>query len=118
IVPVYSMPVVLCTGPLTLLILLVLVARMRSRGFDENEIEQAAVSATRQAIAHTSVPEPTVALPSGATPRPEVAWGSGEFGNAWGNSGGAAEPSLTGSHVNGANGAGAKPAGDPWTSSW
>lgn len=119
IVPVYSMPVVLCTGPLTLLILLVLVARMRSRGFDENEIEQAAVSATRQAIAQTSVPEPTVALPSGVTPRPEVAWGSGEFGNAWGNSGGAAEPSLTGSHANGANGAsGAKPAGDPWTSSW
>ncbi len=121
VVPVYSMPVVLCTGPLTLLILLVLVARMRSRGFDENEIEQAAVAATRQAIANTSVPEPTIALPSGATTaRSEVAWGSGEFGNAWGN-GGSAEPSLTGSatYKNGANGASVKPSsGDPWTSSW
>jgi hypothetical protein len=118
VVPVYSMPVVLCTGPLTLLILLVLVARMRSRGFDDNEIEEAAVTATRQAIAHTSVPEPTVALPSGATPRPEVAWGSGEFGNAWGSSG-TAEPTLGGNYKNGANGStSAKPAGDPWTSSW
>jgi hypothetical protein len=114
VVPVYSMPVVLCTGPLTLLILLVVVARLRSRGFDEDEIEQAAVAATRQAIARTSVPEPTVALPTAATSRPEVAWGSGEFGNAWGN-GGSAEPSLSGY----ANGASIKPSsGDPWTSSW
>jgi hypothetical protein len=116
VVPVYSMPVVLCTGPLTLLILLVLVARMRSRNFDENEIEQAAVAATRQAIARTSVPEPTVALPTGSTPRAEVAWGSGEFGNAWG-SGGGAEPSISGTYTNGAGGA-SKPSGDPWTSSW
>jgi hypothetical protein len=114
VVPVYSMPVVLCTGPLTLLILLVVVARMRSRGFDENEIEQAAVAATRQAIARASVPEPTVALPTGSLPRPEIAWGSGEFGNAWGSGG---EPSLTGSYNNGAGSS--KPVnGDPWTSSW
>jgi hypothetical protein len=117
VVPVYSMPVVLCTGPLTLLILLVVLARLRSRGFDENEIEQAAVTATRQAIARTSVPEPTVALPTGATSRPEIAWGGGEFNNAWG-SGGSAEPSLSGSapYTNGAGSA--KPSGDPWTSSW
>jgi hypothetical protein len=119
IVPVYSMPVVLCTGPLTLLILLVMLARLRSRGFDDNEIEQAAVAATRQAIARTTVPEPTAALPTGATPRPEVAWGSGEFGNAWGSNG-LAEPTVTGSatYTNGANGASVKPSGDPWTSSW
>jgi hypothetical protein len=117
VVPVYSMPALLCTGPLTLLILLVVVARMRGRNFDENEIEQAAVAATRQAIAQTSVPEPTVALPSGALPRAEVAWGSGEFGNAWSRSGGSAEPTLSGAYKNGANGA--KPSsGDPWTSSW
>jgi hypothetical protein len=110
------MPALLCTGPLTLLILLVVVARMRGRNFDENEIEQAAVAATRQAIAQTSVPEPTVALPSGALPRAEVAWGGGEFGNAW-SSGGTAESTLTGAYKNGANGA--KPSsGDPWTSGW
>lgn len=117
VVPVYSMPTLLCTGPLTILILLVLVARMRSRSFDEGEIEQAAVAATRQAIAQTSAPEPTVALPTGAAPRAEAAWGSSEFGNAWSNSG-SAEPTLsgTGAYKNGAGAA--KPAGDPWTSSW
>jgi hypothetical protein len=115
LVPVYSMPAVLCTGPLTLLVLLVLLARFRSRGFDDNEIEQAAVKATHQAIARTSVPEPTVALPTGASPRHEVAWGSGEFGNAWGSAG-PAEPSLNGVYKNGAGAT--KPAGDPWTSSW
>jgi hypothetical protein len=98
-----------------LLLLLVLVARMRSRGFDDNEIEEAAVTATRQAIARASVPEPTVALPTGAMPRQEITWGSSEFGNAWGN-GSAAEPTLTGAYRNGASST--KPSGDPWTSSW
>jgi hypothetical protein len=117
VVPVYSMPVVLCTGPLTLLILLVLIARMRSRGFDENEIEQAAVTATRQAIARTSVPEPTIALPSGSTPRAEAAWGSGEFGNVWGGSGTAETSVGSAPYTNGANGAKSS-GGDPWASSW
>jgi hypothetical protein len=119
LVPIYSMPAVLCTGPLTLLILLVVVARLRSRGFDDNEIEQAAVMATRQAIARTSVPEPAVALPTASSSRPEIAWGSGEFGNAWG-SGGTAEPSIPGYNGQPAysNGPSVKPAGDPWTSSW
>jgi len=97
------------------LILLVLLARFRGRNFDDNEIEQAAVTATHQAIARTTVPEPTVALPTGTTPRHEVAWGSGEFGNVWGSSG-PAEPSMSGVYKNGAGGT--KPAGDPWTSSW
>jgi hypothetical protein len=102
---------------LTLLILLVLIARMRSRGFDENEIEQAAVTATRQAIARTSVPEPTIALPSGSTPRAEAAWGSGEFGNVWGGSGTTETSVGSATYTNGANGA--KPSGgDPWASSW
>jgi hypothetical protein len=118
VVPVYSMPTVLCTGPLTILILLVLVARMRSRGFDDEEIEQAAVAATRQAIAHTSVPEPTVALPSGAAPRQEIAWGTSEFGNAWSN-GGSTEPTFSGSYSNGTSGASnTKSSGDPWSTSW
>jgi hypothetical protein len=115
VVPIYSMPAVLCTGPLTLLILLVVMARLRSRGFDDNEIEEAAVAATRQAIAHTSVPEPTVALPTAASARSEVAWGSGEFGNAWSSSGGA-EPAA--SYTNGASSALKPSNGDPWTSSW
>jgi hypothetical protein len=48
-------------------------------------------------------------------PRAEEAWGSGDFGTDWG-SGGTAEPTLTGVYKNGANGA--KPQGDPWTTSW
>ncbi|MCC6457600.1 MAG: VWA domain-containing protein [Caldilineaceae bacterium] len=115
VVPVYSLPAVLCTGPLTLLILLVVMARVRSRSFDDNEIEEAAVAATRQAIAHTTVPEPTVALPTAAGTRPEVAWGSGEFGNAWSSSGGA-EPAA--SYANGAGSASKPSNGDPWTSGW
>lgn len=134
VVPVYSMPVVLCTGPLTLLLLLVMVARLRGRGFDDSEIEQAAVVATRQAAAGMSAPEPVTPLPSINAPRPEVTWGNTEWGSVW-NSGGSAEPSFptygaaTGQsstgHANGSyrNGTGsaASPSsggGDPWTSSW
>jgi hypothetical protein len=134
VVPVYSMPVLLCTGPLTLLLLLVLVARLRGRGFDDSEIEQAAVVATRQAAANLSAPEPAAPLPSINAPRPEVTWGNTEWGSVW-NSGGSAEPSFPaygattgqpsssgytgGSYRNGTGGT-SSPAGggDPWTSSW
>ncbi len=124
VVPVYSMPVLLCTGPLTLLILLVVVARMRGRNFDETEIEQAALAATRQATASASVPEPAIALPTAVGPRAEMAWGSSEFGNAWGSSGGAdpgfgAGGQSAASSANGTNNPYPKPSsGDPWTSSW
>ncbi len=38
LVPIYSLPLLLCTGPLTLLLLLVVLARVRSRGYaDEDE---------------------------------------------------------------------------------
>ncbi len=133
VVPVYSMPWLLCTGPLSLLVLLVVVARMRGRGFDDSEIEQAAVVATRQAAAGMSAPEPAAALPSVNAQRPEVTWGNTEWGGVWNQSGGAA-PSFpaygatTGQPVTGyangsnRNGAGGAPSqssgGDPWTSSW
>ena len=44
VVPVYSMPWLLCTGPLTLLLALVIVARTRGSGFDQEEEEQAAMA--------------------------------------------------------------------------
>lgn len=114
VVPVYSMPWLLCTGPLTLLFLLVVVARIRGRGFDEHELEEAAVAATREvAAANAAVPEPSSALPTAATAlRREVAWGSSEWGSVWNNAGEA------GSQTYPANGATAKPTGDPWSSSW
>lgn len=114
VVPVYSMPWVLCTGPLTLLVLLVVVARIRGRGFDEHELEEAAVAAARElAAANAAMPEPASALPTGATaPRREIAWGTSEWGNAWANPGDAGSPAYS------ANGAANKPSGDPWSSSW
>jgi hypothetical protein len=131
VVPVYSMPWLLCTGPLSVLLLLVVVARLRGRGFDESEIEQAAVVATRQASANMSAPEPVVPLPSIHAPRPEVTWGSSEWGGAWS---GGAEPSFpaqgattgqtatgyaNGSYRNGTGGTSAPSGGgDPWASSW
>ena len=123
LVPVYSMPWVLCTGPLTLLILLVVVARVRGRGFDESEIEQAAAAAAMQLTPTGTDNTPPLPMPSATVARSEVAWGSSEWGSAWGP-GGTSEPTLPGAngsstYANGhANGAGPKPTGDPWTNSW
>jgi hypothetical protein len=117
VVPVYSMPWVLCTGPLTLLMLLVVVARVRGRGFDESEVEQAAAAAAMQLAPPSSVNALPLPLPSAMIARPEVAWGSSEWGSALG-SGGASEPSpgpaqgTQGAYPNG------KPQVDPWTNSW
>lgn len=115
VVPVYSMPWVLCTGPLTVLVLLVLVARIRGRGFDETELEEVAMAATREvSAANASVPEPAAPLPAAATsPRAESAWGSSEWGSVWNNPG-----SDAGSPAYSARGAGNQPSGDPWSSSW
>lgn len=123
VVPVYSMPWVLCTGPLTLLILLVVVARLRGRNFDETEIEQAAIAATRQTAASISAVPEAAPLPSASLgPRSDVTWGSSEWGSAWSSSGeavGAARP-TNGSSPGGAysNGGTPKSGGDPWNSSW
>ncbi len=85
VVPVYSLPWLLCTGPLSLLLLLALVARLRSRGFDQGEVEEAAMAAAMKApIAPSDVPAvaemPVVAAPSAATP----GWGASEWGTVWG----------------------------------
>lgn len=39
LVPIYSLPLLLCTGPLTLLLLLIVLARVRSSGYHEDEDE-------------------------------------------------------------------------------
>ncbi len=43
LVPIYSLPWVICTGPLTLLLLLIAVARIRGRGLLDEEPEPTAV---------------------------------------------------------------------------
>ena len=125
VVPVYSLPWVLCTGPLTLLIVLVVVARVRGRGFDETEVEQAAAAAAMQLSPPSNVNAPPLPLPSAIAARSEVAWGSSEWGGAWGPGGaqgGPGEPlpgaTVQGTHTAYPNGAGPKPTVDPWTNSW
>ena len=58
VVPVYSTPWAFCTVPLTLLLLLVSMARFRGRNLDEDAIEEAAMAATRQMAAETFAPPP------------------------------------------------------------
>jgi hypothetical protein len=118
LVPVYSLPWLICTGPLTLLLLLVVVARIRGRSLDDRELEQAAVSATREAVASVAVaPEPIAPLPSASstTARTEAAWGKSEWGSVWssGSSTDAAAPTYS------ANGVRSQPSSsDPWSTSW
>ncbi len=119
VVPVYSLPWLLCTGPFTLLLLLVIVARMRSRGFNEDEIEQAAIAATMQMATPSGrnretsdSPEPFAPVSS---PQVEAMWGSSEWSSAWGSGGEANDAGASGRATNptqnGKN-------GDPWSSSW
>lgn len=116
VVPIYGMPMLLCTGPLTLLLLLVVVARFRGRRFDPAIIEQEAVSAARQATAPAAMPGNLQVADGGAAARAAaVPWGNAEWGSVWGGS----EPSdppargtQSGSGLAAAGGA------DPWNSSW
>ncbi len=114
--PIYSLPLLLCTGPLTLLLLLIFVARTRSRGYEEE-------------------PEPVVTLPqpdfqpepanafvnatfvdaasAQAAPAEEVRWDS-QWGDVdWGFGGSSGQPAPS-SAANGPSG----PATDAWKSGW
>ena len=115
VVPVYSMPWVLCTAPLTLLILLVIVERTRGRGFDAGEEEQAAMARAVKALAVEPSAEPSEE-PATAAPAPAApaVWGSSEWGSAWGNQSGKDDQTKTAP----TNGHAKGPAGDPWSSGW
>ncbi len=118
VAPIYSMPLALCTGPLTVLLLLVVIARWRGRSIDENEFEEAATAAVNQnTVAPLREQQPIEpVLPSFATPASDAAWGNAEWGSALGTRG-EAEPLITKQPTNGLNGNGMG-GGDPWKSNW
>lgn len=112
VTPVYArLPWALCAWPLTLFLLLVAVARIRGRGIDDVEVDEATV-----APAMPPVPQPADlgSAATGATfaspASMDAVWGNAEWGGAWGaaNEGPprAAEPLANGS------------GGDPWRTSW
>jgi len=114
LLPVYSMPLALCTGPLTILLLLVLVARVRGRDINEEELEEAAIATT---FAMNPAGEPirseTPVLSFDPPSASDGAWGNSEWGNSWGASPTGDTPTAT----NQANGGNTKD-NDPWRSSW
>jgi hypothetical protein len=107
------LPWALCAWPLTLLVLLVAVARVRGRGIHDEEINEAAIATTMpMSPAPASDPTLPAATPAFATPASlDAVWGSGEWGGAWGatEQAGPATPAYP---TNGVGG------GDPWRSSW
>jgi len=130
LLPVYSMPVLICTGPLTFFLLLIGLARFRGRDIDEDDLEDAAIASTFASDAGTltSAPEAgsTLSTDFSDTTTASGNWSSGawqeESGGAWGAgdsddlgsySGGYGDTSSTSS-------TGSAPAGDddPWKSSW
>ncbi|MEX1020693.1 MAG: vWA domain-containing protein [Litorilinea sp.] len=118
VVPVYSMPMLLCTGPLTLFLLLFMVARVRGRGMEHEELEQAAAAAAMQM---KLVDDQTIASASEAFPTNAPAdstassWGTSEWGSVWDSDSNTSNPSGSGQTTNGST---RSAQSDPWTSSW
>jgi hypothetical protein len=119
LLPVYSMPWVLCTGPLTLFLVLVVMARVRGRDIDEEELEEAATASTfaassapveslRSEAPALAIDTPVATTGSGT----KETWGGAEWGSAWGGSsnGDTSYPSANSNGNNSDN--------DPWRSSW
>jgi len=118
--PIYSLPWLLCTGPLSLLLLLIFVARARNRGYVGDE-EEPIVTLPQPDF----LPEPANAFINASfvdaasaetSPDEEVRWDS-QWGDVdWGFGGGSSgqrspAPSPA---ANGTSG----PAADPWKSGW
>lgn len=113
VVPVYAqLPLALCAWPLTLFLLLVSVARLRSRGINDVEIDEASV-ATTMPIQAPPIPS---AMSGGNNPPPaalDAVWGNADWGDAWGGSE-AGERPASGSGYS----ASSTESGDAWGSSW
>lgn len=102
VTPIYSLPVALISWPLTLLLLLILVARMRGRDFAEDEWEEAAIASVAQ-VQMTNGADSVMApsadalngAPGGAfvsAEQADAAWGSGTWGDGgWGSDAGTAD---------------------------
>jgi hypothetical protein len=115
-VPIYTTPWAFCTVPLTLLLLLVTVARFRGRGIDEDEIEEAALAATRQMAAESFTPQVARPIEAEGSFIPvreadlDALWGQSEWGAPWN---GGVSPSDTPAPP-----ATDRPDADPWSDSW
>ena len=120
--PIYSMPQALCTIPLTLLLLLVLVARFRGRNIHVDELEEAAMASAMHMT--PAAPPPTAQEWSNQAFTPVnpaatgAVWGRSEWGSPWGaapENDAAGASSATARRDN----AGRDEAdGNPWESSW
>ncbi len=130
LLPVYSMPWLICTGPLTFFLLLIGMARFRGRDIDEEDLDDAAMASafSSQSATLSAAPESSIFSTnfdeSAATGDHwhDEGWAGGEAtaGNAWGASdesdlasysGGYGEPKKTDSTASGSD-------DDPWQSSW
>jgi hypothetical protein len=98
---------------LTLFLLLVVVARLRGRGINDVEIDQAAVASGLPLPAKPALdlagPAETTAFANPAAL--DAVWGNAEWGTAWGSEG-SERPASSAQAASGAGG------GDPWRSSW
>ena len=116
--PVYSLPWLLCSGPLSLLLLLILVARARNRGYVE-EAEPVVTLPQPDFLpepANAFVNASFVDAASAEASPPEVRWES-QWGDVdWGFSGEQRTPAPSAAGW-GSNGS-ANGASDPWKSGW
>jgi hypothetical protein len=113
VVPVYSLPWLLCTGPLTLLLALVIVARVRGRGVGDDEVDEAAIAATMQLTPAAATASSAVgpdSLAPVASAQLESVWGSAEWSSPWRAPDLAAEGGRSAYRPNGAD--------DAWSSGW
>lgn len=112
VTPVYArLPWAFCAWPLTLFLLLVAVARIRGRGIDEVEIDEAAVAPALPPVPQAAELSSTASAAGFANPASmDAVWGNAEWGTAWG----AASEGTPVATEHLANGTG----GDPWRTSW
>lgn len=142
LLPIYSMPLLLCTGPLTFFLLLIGMARFRGRDIDEDDLEDAAMASAFSSQTETLSATPESSIFSddfgdGSMAGGSVSGGNGDSGwqgdNNWGDggrnsgawgagdesdpasySGGYGDPSTS----TGTSYGSSSSDDDPWKSSW
>jgi len=123
LLPVYSMPWLICTGPLTFFLLLIGLARFRGRDIDEEDLEETAMVRAFSSQSETmTTTEAGLGDATGAT----ESWNGGEWANGGNEIWGAGDADDPGSYSGGYGDApttttsGGSYTGDddPWKSSW
>jgi hypothetical protein len=115
LLPIYSLPLLLCSGPLTLLVLLIVLARLRNSGYSDDEEEPVVTLPTP---AFSAEAESAFVTPSFDTKPSRQGDAGTAWGSQWGDIDWSGSPASTTTNASPSTNRNGAAQDDAWSSRW